>query len=66
MWILNQVSQKITSPHKSAGGIPDDFMLVNDTKLPGPFFSPDGTRSRVQMTGNVVDSKLGNLSCDTN
>jgi hypothetical protein len=31
-------------PHKSAGGIPDDFMLVSDAKLPDPFLFPDGTQ----------------------
>jgi hypothetical protein len=47
MWILNQVSEKIASPHKSAGGIPDDFKLVYYTKLPGPFLSQMELGSRV-------------------
>jgi len=66
MWILNQVSQKIASPHKSAGGIPDDFKLVNDTKLPDPFYFPDGTRGQSSDDWKCRRQQTRNLSCDTN
>jgi hypothetical protein len=35
-------------PHKSIGGIPDDFKPINDTKLPNPFLFPDQTRVQTQ------------------